>query len=123
MINYDNRTFRSVSSSENGNVSNETVFEYQQAGDLVSATYTGGDIEFGHLIGIVDASGSIDIRYHHLNMLGQLMTGICFSTPQVMDDGRIRLYEKWKWTSGDESEGESILEEVLRSVNQETADF
>ena len=112
MINYDNRTFRSVSNSENGEVSNETVFEYQQAGDLVSATYSGGDIEFGHFIGLVGEDGVIDIRYHHLNMLGQLMTGICLSTPEILDDGRIRLHEKWRWTSGDESEGLSVAEEI-----------
>ncbi len=114
MINYDNKTFRTVNNTENSEVSNETIFEYQQAGDLVSATYSGGAIEFGHLIGLVEPDGVIDIRYHHLNVMGQLMTGICRSTPEVLADGRIRIYELWKWTSGDESEGSSIIEELLK---------
>jgi hypothetical protein len=40
------------------------------------------------------------------------MTGICRSTPEILPDGRIRLHEKWQWTSGDRSSGESIVEEI-----------
>jgi hypothetical protein len=29
-----------------------------------------------------------------------------------MKNGKIRLHEKWQWTSGDGSKGESILEEI-----------
>ena len=112
MINYNDKTFRTVFNSDNGEVSTETVFHYQQHGFLVSATYTGGSIIFGHLIGLVDADGIMDLRYHHVNDSGEIMTGICTSTPQQLPNGRIRLYEKWKWTSGDGSEGESVVEEV-----------
>ena len=44
---------------------------------------------------------------------GELMTGICHSKPELTVDGKIRLYENWKWTSGDKSNGNSILEEIL----------
>ena len=40
------------------------------------------------------------------------MTGICYSKPEVQSNGKIRLHETWKWTSGDKSNGESILEEI-----------
>ena len=40
------------------------------------------------------------------------MTGICFSKPEIMENGKIRLYETWEWTSGDNSKGNSILEEI-----------
>lgn len=43
------------------------------------------------------------------------MTGRCLSTPEYLPDGRIQLYEKWQWTSGDQSAGESIVEEVRAS--------
>lgn len=115
MINFDNRTFRAVKNSENGDASEETIFEYQQAGDLVSATYSGGPVEFGHLIGLVEEDGVIDIRYHHLNTMGQMMTGVCRSTPEILEDGRIRLLESWQWTNGDLSSGESVLEEIAKS--------
>jgi hypothetical protein len=40
------------------------------------------------------------------------MTGKCVSTPEITPDCKIRLYEKWKWTCGDFSSGESIIEEI-----------
>jgi hypothetical protein len=76
------------------------------------ANYSGGQIISGHLIAIVDANGALDMRYHQVNTKGELMTGICFSTPEILLNGKIRLHEKWEWTSGDKSVGESIIEEL-----------
>ena len=33
------------------------------------------------------------MRYHQVNDRGELMTGVCRSTPEVLPDGRIRLHE------------------------------
>jgi hypothetical protein len=112
-INYHNRTFRPVSNTENGETSEETFFEYRQTGHILTSTYSGGQIERGHLIGLVDEEGRIDMRYHQINTRGELMTGICRSTPELLPDGRIRLHEEWEWTSGDRSKGRSVLEEVV----------
>ncbi len=67
---------------------------------------------FGSLIAKIADNDSLEMRYQHLNKKGELMTGKCFSTPETLSDGRIRLREKWCWTSGDFSEGESIVEEI-----------
>lgn len=111
-INYDNKKFASIKNSETGEVSGETIFRYHQKSDLVWAEYAGGEIVFGTLIAKVLENDSLEMRYQHLNKSGELMTGKCFSIPKILDDGRIRLYEKWQWTSGDLSEGESIIEEI-----------
>jgi len=111
-INYDDKTFASVQNSETGEVSAETVFRYHQKDDLVWAEYAGGEIVFGNLIAKITDNDSLEIRYQHLNKQGELMTGKCFSTPETLSDGRIRLHEKWQWTSGDFSGGESIVEEI-----------
>ncbi|MEZ5427603.1 MAG: hypothetical protein R2747_15140 [Pyrinomonadaceae bacterium] len=111
-INYDDKRFASVENSETGEVSGETVFHYRQSGDLVRAEYAGGRIVFGQLIAKVLENDCLEMRYQHLNRRGELMTGRCFSTPEVLPDGRIRLYEKWQWTSGDRSAGESVIEEI-----------
>lgn len=112
-INYDNKKFASVKNYETGEVTGETVFHYHQSQGLVWAEYSGGEIVFGSLIARVYESGNLDLRYQHLNKKGELMTGICFSTPEILEDGRIRLHEKWQWTSGDLSEGNSIIEEIF----------
>lgn len=111
MINYNNRIFRPVLNSENGETSGETVFIYKQEGNILTSEYQGGKIRTGHLIGLVDEHGNINMRYHQVNEKGELMTGICQSKPKILPNGKIRLYEEWHWTSGDESEGKSILEE------------
>ena len=111
-IAYDGRRFRSVENSETGEVGPETVFVYSQDGDVVSATYRGGDVRFGTLIATVDGEGNLDARYGHVNASGELMTGECRTTPEVLPDGRLRLHEEWRWTSGDRSSGRSVVEEI-----------
>ncbi len=109
---YDNRRFAGVSNSETGEVSSDTIFHYHQQDDIVWATYTGGSIRFGTLVATVDADGCLDMRYQHVNQQGELCTGKCRSTPEVLPDGRYRLHESWQWTSGDGSSGSSIVEEL-----------
>jgi hypothetical protein len=111
-MNYNNKQFKPISNSDNGETSADTIFVYKQEGNLLTSNYSGGKIVFGQLIGLVDESGNIDMRYQQLNSEGVLMTGICQSTPELLPNGKIRLHEQWKWTSGDGSEGESILEEI-----------
>jgi hypothetical protein len=110
-IHYNNKIFNPVSNSENGEVDLNMCFVYKQEGDIVTSSYTGGRIRSGHLIAIVDDLGGLDMRYHQVNIQGEIMTGICKSSPEIMPNGKLRLHEKWKWTSGDLSEGESVLEE------------
>lgn len=110
-MNYHGKNFCTISNTPNGEVSGETIFQYQQTGNIVTAIYSGGGIATGHLIALVEENGCLDMRYHHVNSQGDLHTGICRSTPEVLADGRIRLYETWRWTSGDGSEGQSVVEE------------
>ena len=113
-IDYDDRRFRAVETTANGEVGDGTVFHYRQRGDVVWATYEGGGVRFGTLVAAVNGAGGLDMRYSHVNASGELMTGECRSTPEVLGDGRLRLHERWRWTSGDRSEGESVVEEIGR---------
>lgn len=112
MINYHNKTFRPSSTPGNGDVNEETVFIYRQDGNIVTASYAGGNVISGHLIAFVDEKGSLDMRYHHINTNHELMTGTCASTPVLMEKGKLVLHEKWQWTCGDMNKGESVIEEI-----------
>lgn len=111
-MNYHQKRFKPISNTDNGETSEETIFLYQQKGAILTSEYSGGAIKKGHLIGLVDEFGKIDMRYHQVNLKGDLMTGICHSKPEVMPNGKISLHEKWQWTSGDRGRGASILEEI-----------
>lgn len=111
-INYDGRKFIPKINSVNGEVCEHTVFTYRQNGELLWAEYSGGDILKGYLIGTVLDNGELDFTYHHMNKEMQVKTGKCHSVPNVLENGKIELSEKWEWTSGDFSKGESLLIEV-----------
>jgi len=108
----DGKVFRSIGNSDNGDVDGETRFQYRQIGNLVTATYSGGSVVEGHLIALMLPDGSLDMRYHHVNIRGDLMLGTCRSIPERLPDGRLRLHEEWQWLSGDRSSGRSVIEEV-----------
>ena len=111
-MDYNNKRFRTILNSKNGETSGETIFDYKQNGNILTSEYQGGQILKGHLIGLVDKEGNIEMRYHQVNKKGELMTGICYSKPELLKDGKIRLHENWKWTSADQSSGTSVLEEL-----------
>ncbi|MGB8511107.1 MAG: hypothetical protein WCD76_22235 [Pyrinomonadaceae bacterium] len=113
-LDYNERFFASLSNSGSGEVTPDTVFHYRQRGRVVWATYDGGEILCGTLVAKVLDDGALEMRYSHVNRAGDLMTGRCRSTPEMLPDGRLRLHESWQWTCGDCSAGHSIVEEIKR---------
>lgn len=111
-VNYEGRTFASVSNSTNGEVGDETRFHYHQEGSYIWATYSGGEVTLGQLLGRVEESGLLLFNYHHYNSKGVYRSGSCRATPEILPDNRIRLNEQWQWTNGDRSTGTSVVEEV-----------
>ena len=74
-INYDNRAFRGLVNTDNGEVSGETRFHYRQEGARLWANYAGGSVVTGHLLGHVNEDDSLEFVYHHINVDGELMVG------------------------------------------------
>jgi len=111
-IDYDGRVFTVRSNSDNGEVSNQTTFRYEQTGDRLTGTYGGGAIEQGHLVGSVHPDGSLTFVYHHVTTSGELRAGRCESKPTRDDAGRLVLREHWQWFTGDRSKGTSELVEA-----------
>lgn len=64
---YDRRKFVSIDNTANGGVSSNTFFEYKQEGNILSATYSGGEIVKGTMIGIVMKNGCLESNYNHVN--------------------------------------------------------
>ena len=109
---YDGKFFAPQRNTENGEVDGNTVFAYHQNDNILWADYSGGDIIKGHLVGTVIENGELDFYYLHINEQKQVRIGVCHSIPQILDNGKIELYEKWQWLNGDKSEGESVVVEV-----------
>lgn len=111
-IDFDRRRFRTVRNSGAGESSSETVFRYRQKGNVVWATYRGGDVTYGTLLARIDGDGRLDVVYQHLNKNGDFRSGRSRARTEVLPDGRYRLHERWEWTSGGAGSGRSVTEEV-----------
>jgi hypothetical protein len=44
VINYNNKIFRPIINTENGETSDETIFLYKQVGNILTSEYAGGKI-------------------------------------------------------------------------------
>lgn len=110
-INYHKKKFRAVSNSLNSEVENSTIFHYSQEGDVLWAVYQGKQIKLGTITGVVNEDGSLEFAYQHVNEEGVIHSGKCLSTPEIMEDGRIKLHEQWQWNESGE-QGQSVLEEI-----------
>lgn len=108
-INFDGKFFVVEQNSKNGEVGGETVFSYHQNQKMLWAEYSGGDIKKGFLLGVVNDDNSLDFNYEHINLSGDFKKGKCHSTPQILPNGKIKLFEKWQWQTGDLSHGDSVL--------------
>jgi hypothetical protein len=111
-INYHHRKFTGVTNSPSGQVSGDTIFHYQQHDNMLTASYSGGSIRQGYLLGLVNEDNSLDFVYHHIDEHQTLKSGHCHSVPEMLPDGRIRLLEKWSWTFPKQGAGNSIVEEI-----------
>lgn len=105
----EGRRFRAVASS-GGDVDGATAFDYHQDGELIWATYAGGAVRRGYLVGTRSAT-ELDFRYCHVTDDGQTAGGHCHSRIETLRDGRLRLHETWEWESRPGS-GTSVVEEV-----------
>lgn len=117
-FNLHNKRFRSASNTENGEVTGATRFHYRQNDQIIWATYEGGQILFGTLSGFMNEKGELHFHYQHQNLSGEFMTGKCLSIPEIGVGQPLRFKEYWQWTSGDQSKGESLVEEILVVENE-----
>lgn len=107
MIDYDGRRFRAVGHGEDA-----PTATYRQSGDLLWAEFSGGHARRGSLTGLCAADGTLDFAYTMVLDGGEVISGRCTSTPEVLDDGRILLHEQWERYGAHASSGVSQIEEV-----------
>lgn len=111
-INYHGRRFRMASTSTGDHEAvSGMVFDYHQEGDVVHCHYYGGSVREGRMIGIVRENGVLTIRFTHIYTDGRMASGKGESVPEVLPDGRLRMYETFTFFDNGHR-GESIVEEI-----------
>jgi protein tyrosine phosphatase (PTP) superfamily phosphohydrolase (DUF442 family) len=107
----EGRVFRLVSNTPNGEVADATRFRYHEEAGRIWAEYQGGGVRAGRLSGRRISETQLEFGYRHVNDAGEERTGECRSTIRLAADNLLHIREKWQWTNGDCSEGESEIVE------------
>lgn len=108
----NNRRMRPSLNTINGEINEDTIFEYFQADDLIWGFYGGGEIKKGVLLGKMAPNGNIRFRYMQINQTDEIHEGHSKSYTEFLNDGRIALYEDWEWTGNRSGGGKSVIEEI-----------
>ena len=88
-INYNNKIFESISNTKNGEVNEETIFNYHQNGSYIWAEYSGGKIIKGFLVGYITEDEKLYFHYEHINNDKIIRTGKCESEAKINSDAQI----------------------------------
>ena len=107
--NLNNKKFAIIKNSANGEVDNETIFEYQQKGNLVTANYYGGTIKYGKIIAHMKGD-ELDVLYQCATIDEELKAGKAIAKISTVK-GKIKLSLNWEWLNnknGDKGQSEYI---------------
>lgn len=99
-----------VSTADVGEVNQDTIVDFTQEGNLLSARYAGGKVRLGYLVGMMQAaSGSF--RYAQIDNEGRIDGGSSTFEIARTDSGRLRLVEHFRWDSRPGT-GTNVFEEL-----------
>lgn len=110
-FNLDNRQFQLLVNSDNGAVSDQTTFHYTEEDGLVTATYAGGSVIEGQIIGKWISDDQLDMRYHCILQDHSLKAGKAIAQVIKNNDARIELHLDWQWL-GRGDKGKSVYIET-----------
>ena len=96
--NFDGMIMNAVETDENGVIGPETLFQFHQSGQHVHAEYSGGRVERGYLVGIIEGA-HFEFRYCQLETDGTLNGGVSICEIGVSNSGLVQIIENFEWGS------------------------
>lgn len=109
-INLDGLRMNAVDTGDSGLVNAETVFEFHQQGHSVWATYGGGSVARGYLVGNVTGT-TLEFRYCQMGTDGSLDGGHSNCVIKRNRDGLVQIVEFFEWASRPGS-GTNVIQEL-----------
>jgi hypothetical protein len=110
-FNFNNKRFAIIRNSANGQVNKETIFEYRQDGNLVTADYFGGTIKYGKIIAELKGD-KLSMLYQCFTTDGQLKAGKAIAQISLMENGKMKLSLDWEWLTNGNGTGKSEYLEI-----------
>jgi hypothetical protein len=112
------RTFRAMSNSAHGQSGSATEMEFTGDEDYVTATYAGGGVRLGQVLGRRTKDDALDMHYHAGSTSGEIRAGHGRATFAADSQGRMRMFIEWQWLTGDHSAGHSEWAEVWPGTDE-----
>jgi hypothetical protein len=109
-LSLDLRVFRVTATASNSAISPETRFEFRERDGHIEASYRGGQIVAGRLLGRRNHGDTAVVAYLQLHSDGQLKTGTSTLPDQRAGGSRLRVIEEYRWADG--GRGTNVLESV-----------
>ena len=103
-FNFHNKTFYLLENSESGKVNSETVFKYQQKGNIVTAEYFGGTIKYGKIIATLN-NNILNMLYQCVTTENELKAGKAIAKISLNKDHKILLKLNWQWLNDNKEKG------------------
>ena len=100
-------TFRAVANSENGSLNTQTEMRFTRDDGIVVASYDGGTIAVGHVLGKRLGEDELEMLYQGATTAGDVQAGTAHATFSLDEEGRVRMHLDWRWLTGDGSSGRS----------------
>lgn len=110
-FNLNNKQFVLLQNSDTGEVDKETIFSYQQKGNLVTADYSGGTIIYGKIIAHLEGD-QLNMLYQCYTNTNELKAGKAIALISETKEGKLTLSLDWEWLNGTKEKGESCYIEV-----------
>lgn len=89
----------------------ETIFLFEQRGDVFWGTYHGGHIARGVLVGRHTGAEAV-FWFQQLSEDGSYRAGVATSVIETAPDGRVLMRDRWRYTEGAVGEGDAVLVEI-----------
>jgi hypothetical protein len=109
-INFNNKTFSLVENSENGKVNTDTIFEYKQKENLVTAEYFGGTIKYGKIVAFLQDK-QLNMLYQCITIDNELKAGKAIADITFTEDNKLKLSLHWEWLGNNKETGTSVYVE------------
>ena len=107
IIDFNNKTFSLIGNSENGEVTDETIFKFSQRDQLVTAYYYGGSIRLGKIIARLHGK-KLHMLYQCMTTDNELKAGKAVADIRFTQQHKIKLELNWEWLEGQKDSGTSV---------------
>ena len=108
---FNNKKFALIQNSDNGQVDTDTIFNYKQEDNLVTADYFGGTIKYGKIIAELK-NDELTMLYQCFTTENELKAGKAVAQISLTENGKIKLSLNWEWLTNGNDKGKSEYIEI-----------